>query len=1504
MHGIFISCVSKEFHGDTSRGAASWTGSYRDQLVKFLQECGHHVVYQENFAQGPGDILEKLDNYIANECKAVIHLIGSDAGWGPDDDLSEGSVDTSDAVHGLLKRHGKFFLADRPTLRQRLLQRSFQGISATQWEAYLAIHHKKPLFVFTFADEAQRAPTFRTQTPIHNDRLSQTEHFELMQLTNRDRTEGIANINELQKAAIAGLHRAGIFPTPPNPSRIVNAQSNSKRLNDRFILATNVELINGVPILRDEATSIIDTIVSNAAPGVLLVATAGCGKSCILAQVMEQLHDQAIPCLAIKLDTVPECNSSVKLGYELGLSESPVSTLADMAQGKTAVLIIDQLDSISTVSGRKTNTWLAFEEVRREVESIPSMKLIVACRDFDLQQDYRLRRLGDSKLGFKKVVVASLTMTQIRKSLDAAKLEHFVPTTEQSKILSLPFHLVLFLQGYPERPFHRIGDLYKNYWDRKQAELKSQYHVDSEWYEVIKSLCRCMSDNQATYAQKDVVDDWQRTAQHMVSIHVLVDTGDHYRFFHESFFDYAFARSFCRNSVTLHQFLTGPGEDQQLFRRAQVRQIMGYRRESRHEFYLQDLRELLASRQIRFHIKCMVASELHRIPDPSPNEWQIVEPYVLDTELSPAISNALRGHEGWFDLLLNVGVWSKWLSSGDAILVNAAIWFLSDIELQKLRSKEIAGILVPYANAGEDWDLRLKRIMSLGVVHHSLEMTQLYFSMIRRGGFDEIDKQHSGEDFWGIHHGAMKDHSRFFIDLVRCWLEHAVSKYDDGESYNFLQQSPLNHSVTGCQFLAEAIKHERVYYLEQIFPVFEKTILTTEFVNRDILLNRAWPHLDNIHGPQDMSDSILMSLVQCLEQLSKEDPARFREFTNHWRHHKHQTFSFLMLRGYEANPAEFANECVEFLCLHKSRMNVGYLIWSGEGDGKSAVSRDAIGAVTPHCSDELLRHLENAVIGYCDAYERQMPGRRGSVELLLLRSIDSRRRSQRANVRIKELECGFRNLRDERPPRNLPSIASFVGSPIPDTKAALMTDEQWIGAMTKYDANTDQFLGGHIELSHVLSDLTRRDRMRFAQLALKLPETVNSIYFSAILDGLGSHSANLTGDKRDADEKELSSFPIDLLERVIHRAHSLPKRPCGSSISQLVQQLADRELATATLDALAYYATDDPDPKGDTWKDKSPQNSSADPFHHGINTVRGRATLAIGSLLSTSQNYWKHFRPTIEAVISDPVISVRVCAVTSLIPVLNWDRDQAVQFFITCCNGIESIWGSPPLVQFVNSSIRTHYHKLRELLFNALVCSNENAVKSAASQIIRFDLGIASLSKDAEAVRNGNEWMRMATCREYARNIGHVEVGNKCAERIVQFFDDESDAVRAQIGIAFLKTDGERLLHREDLILRYIESKSFESDPEKLLRVLVNSRSELPNVIVRAAERIVTFIGAKGSNLKFREASAAQCIATLVVRQYAQTTDTTIKRQCLDLIDQMEILNYLGINEELEKLDR
>jgi hypothetical protein len=1506
MAGIFISCVSKEFHGTTTPSADAWEGSYRAQLSHFLQTCGQHVVYQETFAQGPGDLLAKLEDYIAKECKAIIHLIGHDAGWSPDDDLPEGTLVLGDATHALLMRHGDNFLAGRPTLRQRLVDRGFRGISATQWEAYLALHYDKPLLVFTFADQAQRAPTFHPRSALRAGRLTQTEHFELLKLTSFDRTEGVGDVRDFKEAAISALVRARVLsvPAPSSQSHIETAKSESQRLNDIFMSATNVELINRELIPRDEVESIHEAITSTESHGVLLVATAGSGKSCILAQVIERMRDEAIHCMAIKLDSVPECGNSVQIGRELGLTGSPVTTLADMAQGQAAVLIIDQLDSISTVSGRKTNTWLAFEEMRREVAAIPEIKLIVACRDFDLQQDHRLRPLANSTSGFAKVVVDLLTDDQIRKALNAAQLEHFVPTQQQFKILALPFHLVLFLQGYPELPFQRIGDLFDRYWDRKRSDLKSQYGDDSEWYEVIKALSQYMSDHKTTYAPKDIVDDWARTAKHMVSIHVLVDTGRDYRFFHESFFDYAFARSFCRTGESLLQFLTRPGEEQHLFRRAQVRQIMGYRRESRRDEYLRDLGELLSSSKIRFHIKRMVASELHRIPDPILDEWGIVEPYVLETELSPAVSTALRGHDGWFDLLLEVGVWSKWLSSGDAILINAVIWFLSNSELHKSRSKAISGLLIPYANAGKDWDLRLKRIMSWGVAHHSLEMTHLYFSMIRRGCFDEGEKRQGGGDFWGSHYSTEKDNPRFIIDLVRCWLEHTVNKYDDGKSSNFLDQSPLNHSHSGCQLLAKAVQNEPDYYLENLFPLFEKTVLKTEVTNRDVLLNRAWPYLHNVNDPHDMNDSVFMLIARCLEKLAKQAPSRFREFTKPWKDHKHESFAFLMLRAFEANAADFANECVEFLCDHKPRLNVGYASWSGDGHGESAVSRDAIAAVTPYCSEELLRRLENSVIGYCDAYERQTPGRRGFSELLVLRSIDSRRRSQRANVRINELECGFPNLPNKTPARNLPSMASIIGPPITGSKAALMTDDQWVGAMTKYDGSTDQFRGGHVELSRLLSDLTRRDRARFAKLFLKLPESVDPIYFSAILDGLGSYTANLVGDAKEADDKELLLFPIELLEQVIHRAHSLPTRPCGSAISHLIERLADRELDSATLDALAYYATKDDDPETDIWKDKSLNYYGGSPFDHGINTVRGRATLAIGHLLFARQEYWDHFRLAIEKVVFDPVISVRVCAIEALMPILNWDQDEALRLFNECCKGIEEIWGTRPFDNFVHYAIGTKYLELREILLAALASTNEEAVKSVASQITLFDLANGSLSTEAELIRSGNEWMRQAACRVYALNIGHAEVGDRCAERIVRFFEDESDTVRDQIGVAFWKINGERLRQLESMILRYIDSRSFESDPEELLRVLVDSRAELPNVIVRAAERIVKIIGDKGSDVQFQESSTANSVATLIVRQYAQTNDKVLKRQCLVLIDEMERLNFMGISDELERIDR
>jgi hypothetical protein len=115
---------------------------------------------------------------------------------------------------------------------------------------------------------------------------------------------------------------------------------------------------------------------------------------------------------------------------------------------------------------------------------------------------------------------------------------------------------------------------------------------------------------------------------------------------------------------------------------------------------------------------------------------------------------------------------------------------------------------------------------------------------------------------------------------------------------------------------------------------------------------------------------------------------------------------------------------------------------------------------------------------------------------------------------------------------------------------------------------------------------------------------------------------------------------------------------------------------------------------------------------------------------------------------------------------------------------------------------------------------------------------------------------------------------------------------------------GERLLQLKHHIAHFIDSPCFEVDPSGLLRALEESNVRLPEIICRAGERILGFIGEEGTHIAYHGSMIAHSIATLVVRQYEQATDDNLKARCLDLIDRMERVGYLGIGEELNKIDR
>jgi hypothetical protein len=118
---------------------------------------------------------------------------------------------------------------------------------------------------------------------------------------------------------------------------------------------------------------------------------------------------------------------------------------------------------------------------------------------------------------------------------------------------------------------------------------------------VIDILCDHMSKHQVLSAPESLLDEYGSDAGAMVSEHVLILDNGRYAFFHEGFFDYAFARRFAARGLRLIPLLLD--SEQHLFRRGQVRQILLHQRDLARETYLDDLASLLFNNRIRFHLK-------------------------------------------------------------------------------------------------------------------------------------------------------------------------------------------------------------------------------------------------------------------------------------------------------------------------------------------------------------------------------------------------------------------------------------------------------------------------------------------------------------------------------------------------------------------------------------------------------------------------------------------------------------------------------------------------------------------------------------------------------------------------------------------------------------------------------------------------------------------------------------------------------------------------------------
>ena len=195
---------------------------------------------------------------------------------------------------------------------------------------------------------------------------------------------------------------------------------------DRYLDIARRKLIQQRLVSKAATETLLLSRLAGTPSDSIVTGRAGSGKTACVVEILDRLRERGLPALAFRLDRVPfhSVSTTADLGSELHLEESPALVLAAAAEaaGRPGVLIVDQLDAVSTMSGRSSAAFDLVEQLLHEARGMRARAVIhtvVVCRAFDWQNDSRLRQLmpPDSQA---QVEVAEFTVEEVRTILTDA----------------------------------------------------------------------------------------------------------------------------------------------------------------------------------------------------------------------------------------------------------------------------------------------------------------------------------------------------------------------------------------------------------------------------------------------------------------------------------------------------------------------------------------------------------------------------------------------------------------------------------------------------------------------------------------------------------------------------------------------------------------------------------------------------------------------------------------------------------------------------------------------------------------------------------------------------------------------------------------------------------------------------------------------------------------------------------------------------------------------------
>ncbi len=1255
-----------------------------------------------------------------------------------------------------------------------------------------------------------------------------------------------------------------------DPSALASLTASVER-HDRRLRATQPAF--GV-VQRPETEALIELVTSSERPAVVVVhGHAGSGKSTTAFAAVHQLHSAGWFTAAVSLDALPPgTRTANQLGAHHDIDGSPALVLAGVANGERAVLLVDQLDAVSEYSGRMPDAYDVVTEILEQAEQAPNLTVLLVARTVDLEQDRRMRALVYDQTRTATLAVGELIRDAVISALQRSDVDVESVDATTLAILVVPLHLAVFLQLPQDRrsdPHASRTSLYDAY--TSDLRLRLERDVPGlDWSGITGVLVSTMSDRETLHAPESVLDLYpQRQVSALVSAGALVRQQRTVRFFHETYFDYLFARTFVDTGRRLAAFLVDSG--QHLFRRAQTRQVLEYLSTSRRPEFRATVLALLDNAAIRSHLLDVVVRVLQQLT-PEPDDWRALEPLAFGTSRRSSQLAALLALGPWFDAADAAGRWESLLHTTDTHDLAAHQLVLA----ARHRARRVADLIRPFVGVSENWRLRLRTLVQWSLCPDLVDLT---LELIDRGDLDDARGPIAvNSDFFSMLYGLKDDDPAGAARIIGAYLRRALERARAAGEPDPFESRHIPPSSSGAEnTITEVAAAAPSTFVKEVLPFVVELAEQTAGPRTNGGMRSGgrwrWRYVTHHRG---VDDAVFYGIDDALRLLAHRAP-----------HEADQVLISLMFSDLE--PVRFL-ACRTLAILPDGNRSIDWLLSSdanlrlGWADSPRWVTRELVAHASETCDDEHLTALTAKLLNFYPEHERRYENRqiRGRSQYELLTAIPVPRLTPAASLRLGELERKlWPVIGDPQPPS--PIVFRSVRAPISDAGAQRMRDDDWLRAIAKYKHDRMNWsgqrpVGGSDELSSLLASRAQDDPERFASLALRFDSGTPPVYFSQLIRAI-------------ADKVPPATLGAVCQHAATHAGQSIARDICAAAeestagiddkMLRLLETFATAEdpSAAAPRAPTATTDNDDPDDENETL------------LIQGIHSTRGAAARAIAHVLfNEPQQAGRLLRP-VEALIDDPVLAVRTTTADAVRALLIHDHPRGLGLADQLLSAELAVLDSAMATRLLTVAVLKEPQRFAPHLAQSLTgpprISRRGGhvwavahIRSALHEPTPSD--VTSLS--AAARRGAAE--ALATAPADAADI------------LTALFADANPEVREAAATAIRYITDIDPTSADVLVSAFIESPAFPEHLDSLFSELDQISTPLPLQALAACEKAIRIARDELGDVQTHRAITSTHIISVVMRIYREGTPAERER-CLDVIDALADIGAYGLQDAL-----